>query len=110
MDSKNYLHGFALFLCLFALDVFRQGYGFLDTMVALLMHLIPAGIIVLILVVSWRKEWVGAVLFIALSIFYPIWAWGKFHFITYLLMSGPLFIIGILFALNWKYHIELHAA
>jgi hypothetical protein len=99
---------FVLFLSLFALDVFQEGYGILDTIVALLMHLIPAGIIVIILAFSWRKEWVGALLFIALSIFYPIWAWGRFPFITYLSISGPLFIIGILLALNWKYHAELH--
>jgi hypothetical protein len=33
---------FAVFLSLFALDVFEEGYGFWDTVVALFMHLIPS--------------------------------------------------------------------
>jgi len=49
-------------------DVFDEGYGFWEAIGALLIHLIPAGIMAGVLVVAWRWEWVGAVLFIATSV------------------------------------------
>jgi hypothetical protein len=98
---------FALFLSLFALDVFGEGHSFWETVLALLIHLIPVYIVVIVLVVAWRWEWVGAVLFPALGIFYIVWMWGRFPVVTYVSMSGPLFLIGVLFLLNWIYREEL---
>ena len=51
---------FAVFLSLFALDVFGEGYGFWKTILALVMHLIPTGIVLAVLAVSWRWQWLGA--------------------------------------------------
>jgi len=98
---------FAVFISIFAFDVFEQGYGILKTIIALLIHLIPTGIVVIILVISWRWEWVGAILFNALAVFYLVWYWGKFPWINYLALSGPLFLVGVLFLINWVYRIEL---
>ena len=98
---------FAVFISLFALDVFTEGYSILKTIIALLIHLIPTGIVVIILLISWRWEWVGAILFNALAVFYLVWFWGKFPWITYLAMSGPLFLVGVLFLINWVYRTEL---
>jgi hypothetical protein len=97
---------FAVFVSLFALDVFGEGYGFWETILALLMHLIPTGIIVVVLVISWRWEWVGGVLFTVLGALYLVMAWGKFHWSVYLTMSGPLFLVGVLFLINWLYRRE----
>jgi len=88
---------FALFLSTFALDVFGHGDGFLTTLLALLIHLVPTGIILVIAVISWRWEWVGAILFSALGFLYLISCWGRFHWTVYLVISGPLFLIGGLF-------------
>jgi hypothetical protein len=98
---------FILFLGLFALDVFDEGYGFFGTIVALFMHLIPHMILTLILVVAWRREWVGGILFFGLGVFYILWAWGRFPLAAYVFISGPLFLVGILFLLNWTYRKEL---
>ncbi len=99
---------FALFTSLFALDVFSEGYSFWKTILAVMIHLIPTtGIIVIALLISWRWEWIGAVLFIGLAIFYLVLVWGRFPFITYVTISGPLFLVGFLFAGNWKYKSEL---
>jgi hypothetical protein len=59
------------------------------------------------LVVAWRWEWIGSVLFIALALFYLIWGWGRVHWTAFLGISGPLTMIGILFLLNWIYREEL---
>ena len=101
---------FAAFVSLFALDVFDQGYGFWATIQALLMHLIPTGIIVVVLVISWRWEWVGGVLFIVLGALYLVWSWGRFTNLTILTMSGTLWLVGVLFLINWLFRAELRSS
>ena len=102
---------FALFLSLFALDVFGEGYGFWGTILALLIHLIPVYLVIIALVIAWRWEWVGAILFIALALFYllgfPLWEEGKFDWIVSLLIPGPLVLLSVLFLLNWIYRAQL---
>ena len=98
---------FAIFLSLFALDVFSEGYGFWETVVALIIHLVPTFIVLVALAVAWRWEWVGAVGFCGLAAFYVIMAWDRFPLSTYLLISGPLLVVGVLFLLNWILRDEL---
>jgi len=98
---------FALFLSLFALDVFSEGYGFGETILALLIHLVPVYIVVIVLVIAWRWEWVGAILFTALALFYLVWSWGRFHWSVYLVISGSLVLLGVLFLFNWIYRAQL---
>lgn len=100
---------FAAFLSVFALDVFDEGYGFWKTILALLVHLIPTWIILIVLAISWRWEWVGAILFTALGVLYPVLFWGRFVWYVYLFMSGPLFAVGGLFLVNWFFRRELPA-
>jgi hypothetical protein len=101
---------FALFISLFALDVFGEGYGFWETIVAFLIHLVPTALVLITLAIAWRWEWIGAILFVALGVWYIIMAWGKFELTTYLLISGPLFLIGALFLVNWLYRAELRSS
>lgn len=101
---------FALFLCLFAADVFTEGLGFWRTMLAIFMHLIPVFVVLLILALAWRWEWLGAVFLtvlgclqirLMLSRHMP---WESWAFI-----AGPLFVIAALFLANWLKRKELHA-
>lgn len=98
---------FGLFLSLFASDVFGEGYGFWETILALLIHLVPVYIVVIVLVISWRWEWVGAILFFGLGLFYLFQTWGQEHWSAYLAISGPLVLIAVLFLLNWIYKEQL---
>jgi hypothetical protein len=100
---------FAAFVSLAALDVFDQGYGFWATIQALLIHLIPTGVIVVVLVISWRWEWVGG-LFIVLGELYLGWSWGRLSNLIILTMSGTLWLVGVLFLINWWYRAELKAS
>ncbi|HLE60293.1 MAG TPA: hypothetical protein VI700_02045, partial [Thermoanaerobaculaceae bacterium] len=97
------------FISIFAADVFGEGRGFWQTALALLMHLIPTFLIVAILVVSWRREWIGGILFIALGVLYIVWAWNRPFGIwsTFLMIAGPPVLTGALFLLNWRYRAEL---
>jgi len=92
---------FVLFISMFALDVFSEANSILQSILALLIHLVPTYIIVLTLIISWRREWIGAIVYTILGIAYIILAWSKVPFLAYLFISGPLFIIGILFGFNW---------
>lgn len=94
---------FAIFISLFALDVFDEQADFWETTLALLMHLIPTAAIVIILLFSWKWEWIGGLFFNLLGIFYIVIAWGKFPLSAYFAISGPLFLLGILFLAGWFY-------
>ena len=98
---------FAAFVSLFALDVLGEGNGFWKTILALAIHLIPTWAILLVLLASWRWEWIGALVFPVLGALYLAMFWGRFGWPVYLMMSGPLFLVGLLFLINWRYRTEL---
>jgi hypothetical protein len=97
---------FAMFLALFALDVFGEGYTGWRLLLALVMHLKWPAMVAAALVLAWRWEWVGTLLFAGLGMFYlrnnlrhPNWI---------LVISGPLFLIAALFLMNWLNRAQLH--
>jgi hypothetical protein len=98
---------FTAFISIFALDVFGQGYTFWETVVALMMHMIPTLLILIALTVAWRWEWVGRVLFIALGVFYIASMWGRFPLSVYVVIAGPAFVVAGLFLVNWFYRGEI---
>ena len=101
---------FTLFLAVFALDVFGEGHSLGATIVALFMHLIPNFTLLAILVVAWKREWIGAVLFLALGILFvlfAVWRGNGMHWSAFVFIAGPLFLMSALFLLNWIYREEL---
>jgi hypothetical protein len=95
---------FAVLSSLFALDVFKEGQGFWVTALALLMHLIPTFLVLIVLAVAWRRERIGGVLFIVLAVVYLVWAWNRpVAGAAISLISGLLVLIGALFLLNGYY-------
>lgn len=93
----------AVFASLLALDVFGEGYSFWETIGALLMHLIPTFVILVVLGIAWRWEWIGGFLFVVLGVLYITLFWEPSNLPTYLIISGPLFLTGILFLLDAYY-------
>src|SRR5579872_6513301 len=81
---------YALFLSMFAMDVFQENRGLLDLTFALFMHLIPTWLLLVTLWISWRREWIAAVIYGVLAIVYVVWAWGRFPFSVYVTIDGPL--------------------
>jgi hypothetical protein len=92
---------FVLFLSLFALDVFGEGYGFWKTVLALFIHLIPSLILVAALTLAWRWEWIGAVLFIGFGVWYLVISWGRFDWTAPLIIAGIPLLVGVLFLVGW---------
>jgi hypothetical protein len=106
---------FIAFLSLFALDVFGEAHGFWKTALALIIHLIPSLVLLVVLVLAWRWEWVGATLFGAAGMLYVVLVAPrrmppaiKLSWIS--LISGPAFVVAALFLANWMKRGEIHAA
>ena len=102
---------FILFLAMFSLDIFEGNYGFWGTIVGLFMHNIPALILSIILIVSWKHEWVGGVgfilagfLYIAMILMNVITTGFEWYYLAWAVqISGIAFLIGILFFINWSF-------
>jgi hypothetical protein len=106
---------FVAFLSLFAMDVLEEHLGFWMTIEALTMHLIPCIVLVAVLILAWRREWIGAVLYAIAGAVYAIWAVSGpravplvTRLVWILVIAGPAFLIAFLFLLNWRKHEELH--
>ena len=70
------------------------------------LHLLPAVGLLIIVAVSWRREWLGGIAFIALSLLYAsTMARGRLDWM--LVISAPLIAIGLLYLLSWRHHDEL---
>jgi hypothetical protein len=86
-----------LFMMMFSMDCFDMGGK--DALICLLMHNIPAFIIIAVLVIAWKWELIGGILFIAVSIagsIYFNWSgnnWGVLIVMTPFLLTGMLFIL-----------------
>ena len=98
---------FAGFLSIFAMDVFSEGYTFWKTILAFVIHLLPTWTVLVVLAISWRWEWVGGIIFPAFGLLYVVTFWGRFPLSVYFVIASPLFLIGILFFLSWRFRKEI---
>jgi len=81
---------FIIFISLFALDVFGEAMW----LTALLMHLIPSFILIIITIIAWKKGLLGGIIFIILgliAIINLIW-----------IMAVPSIVIGVLYLIAGK--------
>ncbi|MGY4884886.1 MAG: DUF7670 domain-containing protein [Nanobdellota archaeon] len=106
---------FLLFLAMFSLDIFGNGYTFWQIVVGLIMHNIPVFILTIVLIIAWRHELVGAIAFTVAGVLYIVqllitvirnmdnpqpmpWsvlAWS-------LIIAGPIILCGVLFYICWR--------
>lgn len=98
---------FALFLSIFALDVFGAGYTIGETLIALFMHLLPTFALLIALALAWRWQWVGAVVFLGFVAWYLIDTWGQAPFLVLLFICGPPLVVGLFYLVDWFYRAEL---
>ena len=97
---------FIFFLALMSLDVFSSELSFWQIVVGLLMHNIPAFILLVVLLISWKYEIVGGIAFILSGLLYTVILMILNPFEWYMLswslqISGIAFLIGILFLIGW---------
>jgi hypothetical protein len=100
---------FILFISIFALDVFGNGTSFLETAIALFMHLLPTIILTSILVFAWRKSKVLAGMWILFGIWYLVMTIPRmlerfeFYYLSWFaIFTGSSWVIAYLFLLDAK--------
>ena len=98
---------FILFLMMFSFDVIQEGLTPWQITIGLFMHNIPALLLLITLIISWKHEIVGGIVFILAGFLYILLLVIGPHFEWYMLswsilISVPTFLIGILFILNWQ--------
>ena len=106
---------FITFLSMFALDVFGENLGFWRTLLALTIHLIPSLVLIGVLAVAWRWEWIGAVIYTAGGALYVITLLRRglpppsIKLLWIATIALPAFLIGALSLANWLKHDQLRA-
>jgi hypothetical protein len=97
-----------LYLSLFALDAFGGGKTFTQALPDFAVHVAPMLILLAIVGVSWRWEWVGGLVFTGLAARYAYFHHDHVSWIA--VITGPLLIVGVLFIWSWRCHRELRAS
>jgi len=101
---------FALFLAIFSFDVFEENLGFWGTILGLFMHNLPSLILLAILLTSWKRELVGAIMFGFLGVAgiigtiivrLTIPEGSRFN-ILYIMVGVVCTLVGVLFYFGWK--------
>ena len=101
-----------LFVSMFALDSFAPDMTLKQQILGFLIHLVPSYIMTALLVIAWKWEFTGGIIFIVIGIAFCISVFllnfNRNHFsalqslINSLLVAFPFVIVGILFILNSK--------
>jgi hypothetical protein len=95
-----------LFLSVFALDAFGGGKSVPQALADFAIHVAPMILLLVIVALSWRWEWLGGVVFTTLALAYAVWARQHPQWIA--AVGAPLLVVGILFLWSWSHHRRLH--
>jgi hypothetical protein len=88
-----------LYLAMFALDAFAFNRPLRALVEDIAWHFTPAGIVLVLLAISWRWPWIGGIAFVLMAVAYATMV--DFRFDWVLGISGPLFVVGMLFLWSW---------
>jgi hypothetical protein len=93
-----------LFMMMFSLDCFEMGGT--DVLICLFMHNIPAFIVIAVLVIAWKWELIGGVLFVLAAFAGGIFFHGFTGNWGALIIMMPFLITGILFLLHYYLYLR----
>jgi hypothetical protein len=93
--------GLLVFYALFALDAINEESSVGEMLLGLLIHLVPAFLLLAALLVAWKWEFPGGLLYLVLSALYVYLSRGMI-WMVYLPIGGSLLLTGILFILHYS--------
>ena len=90
---------------LFSMDVFGEDQSFWDTALALLMHNIPSIVMIIILIIAWKRENIGGALLMLGSLGFAVFLFFKMDSFMWgtVIMVGIPFLIGLMFVINHQF-------
>ena len=101
-----------LFISMFALDAFAPGLTFWQQIGGFLLHLIPSYIMIALLVIAWKWEYVGGIIFTILGFGFSVSVfllnYNRNHFsalqslVNMLIVAIPFVLVGILFIVSYN--------
>ena len=103
------LVAFALFVSVFALDVFDTHRGPWQTAVALFLHLLPTLLLLLVVALAWRRSGLGGLVCLGLAVLYAATTGRRFPWSVVAVISGPLLLTALLYLASWSVHRRLPA-
>lgn len=98
-----------LFISIFALDAFEPGLPLWQQLGAFLIHLIPSFVLLAILLVAWKWEFVGGLIFAVIGlVFTPIIFMHNYRMnesvgmsaLIVLMITIPFVVVGVLFIMS----------
>ena len=92
---------FAALLAAFAADVFDMPLNVWEKAIALAMHLVPSLMVLVVLAVAWRHEWIAAMLFPAARSGPSGVEMGPAPLDGVCLYRGTLLLLGVLYLVSW---------
>jgi len=102
---RGFLIFMILFFALFSLDVFEEEGSFWEIVAGFLIHNIPSFVMIIILVIAWKREHLGGLLLMLCMLGFGIFFYarsGNFMYGTVIMLGIP-FLIGALFVVNHYY-------
>jgi hypothetical protein len=99
----------ALFIGMFALDVFDMAGSTWEKIGAFLLHAAPALVMLVLLGLAWRWPWVGTLVFGLAALFFlrTVIGRGPYSIGNLLLFVLPTTLVSALFWLNWRWRAEI---
>jgi hypothetical protein len=94
-------------LSVFAFDAFGGGKTVIQALPDFAIHVAPMLVLLAVVGVSWRFEWVGGLVFTGIAASYAYLA--RTHPSWILAIAVPLLIVGVLFFWSWRHHTDLRA-
>jgi len=101
-----------LFISLFALDAFQPGLTVWQQIGAFLLHLIPSFILTILLIIAWKWEYIGGIIFVIIGlglspvVFIHNYNMNHTVWLSLVIISSitlPFAVVGLLFIVN-HYH------
>jgi hypothetical protein len=89
--------GLTVLAAIVALDAF-EGRPLFEGLAAFAIHLLPAAVVGAVVLLGWRRPWLGALGFSALAIAYIASVPSRLDWIA--VVAGPLVVTSVLFALS----------
>jgi len=101
-----------LFVSMFALDSFASGLTIWQQLAAFAMHLVPSFVLIVFLIVAWKWEFIGGIIFLTIGLAMSPFIFNMNYHRTnsievslgiILMITFPFIVVGVLFIISHSF-------